>query len=235
MVFEHLARFGRSRKGRNEEIRPMRRPIRKIDVLKDVPGMQTREDVENIFMSLIRNRSSVRSYKPKNVSENHIKEIIETGACAPSAGNQQPWEFIVVRDRGMKAHIVEACYGQEWMLEAPVFIVACVNTRISSAIFQERGEKLYGIQSVAASIENMLLAAEALGLAACWVGAFNERSVAILLKCPEYVRPNAIITIGYSNEPAEKPRRHDISNIIHLEEFGETYDYKRIKKEKSPL
>ncbi|MCD6476829.1 MAG: nitroreductase family protein [Candidatus Aenigmarchaeota archaeon] len=231
MVFKHLAKFGKSK-----NIKAIvKKPKKRIDVLKDVRGIQTRSSVKNILMSLIRNRHSVRSYKPKNVSESDILEIIEAATCAPSAGNQQPWEFIIVRDKEIKQHIVNACFNQEWMLEAPVFIVACINSRISSALYGERGLRLYGIQSVAAAIENILLAAEALGLGACWVGAFDEMTIATLLKCPDYIRPCAIITLGYSNEPEQKPKRHDVSNVIHLEEFGETYYYKNIKRAKHPL
>lgn len=235
MVFKEFARFGRSGSSKTRAFKKIKQKSPRIDVLKDVPGIQTRSSVTDILLSLVRNRHSIRSYTQQRVNENDILKVIDAGTCAPSAGNQQPWEFIVVRDTKIKQHIIDSCNNQHWMKEAPVFIVACINSRISSALYAERGEKLYGIQSVAAAIENILLAAEALGLGACWVGAFDEMSIGMILKCPEYIRPCAIITLGYSNEPEQKPKRHDVSNVVHLEEFGETYNYKNIKRAKSPL
>ena len=227
MPFRTLSKFGRSKS--------KTRVKKKIDVMKDVPGMQTRSEVKNIYMSLLHNRRSVRTYTKKSVSERLVYELIEAATYAPSVGNTQPWEFIVVRDRTMKHHLMEACYGQEWMLEAPVFIIICINTRIASAMYKERGERLYGIQSVAASTENLLLAAEALGLGACWVGSFSETQISGLLQCTDYIRPCAVVTVGYPAEKPVVPRRHEVSHIVHLEKFGETYHYKNIKRAKRPL
>jgi len=188
----------------------------------------------DILFSLIKKRGSVRKYSKKRVSDELILKILETARNAPSAGNHQPWEFIVVRNRDIKSDLVEAAYYQEWMLTAPVFIVACINMRLAGAVFGERGLKLYGSQDVAAAIENMLLAAEALGLGTCWVGSFSEVMVARILQCPDYVRPCAIITLGYPAEEPYRPLLQSLEEFSHLERFGETLQLEKVKKEKKP-
>jgi len=191
-------------------------------------------ELYEILSSIIKKRRSVRKYLKKEVSDELIEKIIEAARFAPSAGNYQPWEFIVVKNQETKKDLVEAAFNQNWMLEAPVFIVACINMRLAAAVYGERGAKLYGIQSVAAAIENMLLTAEALELGSCWVGAFSEVIVSRILECPNYVRPCAIITIGYPAEEPKMPPRQSIQEFTHIEKFGETLQMKVVEKEKKP-
>jgi nitroreductase len=191
-------------------------------------------EIFDIISEVIKSRRSVRKYLDKNVDDETILKILDAARYAPSAGNHQPWEFIVVRDSRTKAELVEASYGQEWMLSAPVFIVACINNRLAGAVYGERGLKLFGIQDVAAAIQNMLLTAESLGLGTCWVGTFSEPMVSAILHCPDYVRPCAIITLGY---PAEKPKPPVLQNLdefVHFERFGQTILERKVEKEKKP-
>ena len=203
---------------------------KKIEIVEDLIP----QEKFDILFSLIKNRGSVRKYSNKKVSDDVIIKILETARNSPSAGNHQPWEFIVVRNRDVKSDLVEASYYQEWMLTAPVFIIACINMRLAGAVFGERGLKLYGIQDVAAAIENMLLAAEALGLGTCWIGSFSEVMVARILQCPDYVRPCAIITLGYPAEEPSRPLLQSLEEFTHLERFGETLQMEKVKKEKKP-
>jgi len=191
-------------------------------------------DIPEILNSLIKERKSVRKYQEKDVSQELLEKILASAGYAPSAGNYQPWEFIVVRNPSLKADIVEGCNDQKWMLEAPVFIVACINNRLAGAVYGERGLRLYGIQAVAAAIQNVLLTARSLGLGTCWVGAFSEIIVSRVLQCPDYVRPCAIITLGYSADETVKAIRQDMKEYVHYEVFGETHQLKQVKEEKSP-
>jgi len=106
--------------------------------------------------------------------------------------------------------------------------------RLATAIYGARGEKLYGIQAVAAAIENMLLSAESMGLSTCWVGSFSESKVAIATRCPDYIRPSAIITLGYGAEKPEPPLLQKPEDYVHIEEFGRTVLIERVLDEKSP-
>jgi nitroreductase len=195
----------------------------------------------DVIMHNIFTRKCVRHYLSKDVHDSMIIRILDAGRQAPSAGNYQPWEYIIVRNPQVREHIVESCFtgtrenfptddhGEDWMLEAPVLVVVTINQRLARGVFGERGEKLYGIQSVAASIENILLAANAYGLGSCWVGAFAEERVAALIGCPRYMRPCAILTIGWPADNSKKPKRHALGEFVHIEKFGRTPREKMIR------
>lgn len=190
--------------------------------------------ISEIVSSVIKKRRSVRKYLKREVSDELLEKIIEAARYAPSTGNYQPWEFIIVKSEETKKDLAEASYNQKWMLEAPVFIIVCINMRLAGAVYGERGLKLYGIQSVAAATENMLLMAESLNLATCWVGAFSELMISRILEFPDYIRPCAIITLGYPAEEPQIPHRQSIGEFIHIEKFGETLQLKSVKQEKKP-
>jgi len=216
MPFKSITKFGKRK--------------RKIEIPEEIEEEKEPESV----ISIIKNRRSVRKYKKKEVDIELIIKVLESASYAPSTGNYQPWEFIVVRNPEIKKHLVEACYNQKWMLDASVFIVACINSRLAGAVYGERGLRLYGVQSVAAAIENMLLAAESLGLATCWVGAFSEIMVSKILECPDYARPCAVITLGYSDEKPSIPIRQSMEEFVHIGKFGNTLQMEYVKKEKKP-
>ena len=200
----------------------------------EIPGEVTVTEVCETLTSIIKKRRSVRKYLKKDVPEELLEKVLESAKYAPSAGNYQPWEFIVVKNEETKKDLIAAAYHQNWIIEAPILIVACINTRLAGAVYGERGSRLYGIEAVAAAIQNMLLTAESLGLATCWVGAFSEVIVARILECPEYVRPCAIITLGYPAEEPRVPPKQSIQEFVHVEKFGETLKMKSIEKEKKP-
>lgn len=164
-------------------------------------------------------RRSVRKFTGRDVSNEDLKKILEAGRWAPSAGNVQPWEVIVVRGRELKERLAEAALSQEFVAEAPVVIVVCVDLKKASRAYGERGRSLYCIQDSAAAIQNMLLAAHSLGLATCWVGAFYEEEVKDILGIPEGFRPVALIPLGYPAYKPEKPSRRKLNQIVHFEKF----------------
>ncbi len=167
----------------------------------------------------ISNRRSIRAFENRAVSAEQVEKLIDAARHAPSAGNIQPWEFVVVRDPRVKHDLSVAALDQEFIEEAPVVIVVCANEARSSQGYGNRGVSLYCIQDTAAATQNMLLAAYALGLGTCWVGAFREEIARKTLNTPPHVRPVAIIPVGY---PAEKPSsrgRRALNAIVHLETF----------------
>lgn len=168
----------------------------------------------------LKSRRSCRSYLQQPVEFDKITAIIEAGHYAPSAGNLQDWKFVLITDKGLRSAIAEHCMEQYWMAQAPVHIVVCSNEERTEQRYGLRGKRLYSIQSNAAAIENMLLAAHALGLGACWIGAFDEDYLTRTLDIPETARPQAIITIGYA---AEKPGKKDLTgldSIVYFNGFG---------------
>jgi nitroreductase len=167
----------------------------------------------------IKGRRSVRAFKKENVSEKAIEMLIEAATWAPSAGNTQPWEFIIIRERETRKRLSKAALNQEFLEEAPVLITVCANEIKSSQRYGTRGTSLYCIQDTAAAIQNIHLMAFSLGLGTCWVGAFDECQVREILHVPEGIRPVAIIPVGYPNEKPVARRRQLMSEIIHSEMF----------------
>jgi len=171
------------------------------------------------IFGIFKSRRSIRSFTGENVSDEKIEKIIEAARWAPSAGNIQPWEFIVIRRLETKREIAKAALNQFFIEEAPVVIVVCADEARSSRVYGSRGASLYCIQDTAAAIENMLLAICALGLGACWVGAFNEEEVKRILRIPRGLRPVAIIPIGHPAERPSPPHKRTLKDIIHYEIF----------------
>lgn len=167
----------------------------------------------------IKNRRSIRAFERKPVSEEHVEKLIDAARHAPSAGNIQPWEFVIVRSREVKQQLSVAALNQVFIEEAPVVIVVCANEARSGQGYGSRGVNLYCIQDTAAATENMLLAAYALGLGACWVGAFREEMVRKVLNTPTHVRPVAIIPVGYPSKKPTPRRRRALEEVVHRETF----------------
>lgn len=145
----------------------------------------------------IQKRRSIRIYKQKPIPDEIITKILDAGRKAPSAGNIHPEIFIVIREQEIKDKIASAALNQTFISDAPVVIVACADVEKSESRYGMRGRNLYSIQDTAAAVENMLLAAAALGIGTCWVGAFNENKISEILDLPENIRPLAIIPVGY--------------------------------------
>ncbi|MFH1125729.1 MAG: nitroreductase family protein [Candidatus Altiarchaeota archaeon] len=160
----------------------------------------------------VKNRRSIRKYKPQDIPKEKIDKIIEAAAWAPSAGNLQARDYIMVQDKSVKNKLCEAAHNQEFINRAPLVIVVCANTLKSGRHYGNRGMELYSNQDSAAAIQNMLLAAYSLGLSSCWVGAFDEQKVRETLSIPEHAIPVALLPIGIPDEsprpPARKPEVH---------------------------
>lgn len=171
-------------------------------------------------LDAIKNRRSVRAFTTKNAADKTVETLIDAARHAPSAGNLQPWEFVVVRSREQKQKLVEAALNQTFIEEASAVIVVCADQARVKPRYGSRGENLYCLQDTAAATQNMLLTAHSLGLGTCWIGAFNEQQAAEALNLPKHVRPVAIIPVGYPAEKPQTPTRKQINQIIHYEKFG---------------
>jgi len=168
---------------------------------------------------LIKERRSIRAFSDRPIPDEDVEVLVEAACWAPSAGNRQPWEFVVVRDGENKRRLVEAAHGQSFIAEAPVVFVVCADPGRSAARYGRRGAEFYCLQDTAAAVQNLLLTATANGIGACWVGAFDEEKAAETVAAPEGVRPVAIIPVGYPAEsPPPRPRR-SLSEITHREKF----------------
>ncbi|MEM2151767.1 MAG: nitroreductase family protein [Candidatus Bathyarchaeia archaeon] len=200
------------------------------------------------FWSIIVGRRSIRIYSPETIPEETILKVIEAVRWAPSAHNAQPWRFIIVTAPDVKKRLAEAM-ASDWMRdlegngvskeeverltsesikrfsEAPVLVVAALTMRDMHKYPDRRRQRLEHLmtaQSLAAAIQNILLAAHAEGLGACWFCAplFCQETVRRVLGMPREVEPQALITIGYPAESPEPPPRKPLKEIAFKNYWG---------------
>ena len=158
------------------------------------------------ILKAIKERRSIRNFQKKDIPQNIVDKLIDALIWAPSAGNLQSRKFYFVKDAKLKEDIACAALNQDFIAEAPLVIVGCTDSRISSR-YGERGEYLYSIQDVAVSIMGMMLVAHENGLGTVWVGAFREEEVFDLLNLPRNLRPVSIVPVGYPVKiPSPPPR-----------------------------
>jgi len=170
------------------------------------------------LVEAIEKRASVRGFTEEEVPEQLVSEMLRLGMLAPSAGNLQARDFIVVRERDVKSKLSKAAFGQEFVESAPVVVVCCANlARIRN--YGVRGTDLYCLQDVAASAENMLLYVASQGYGSCWVGAFDETQVVKALGLPENVRPVIILPVGRPKEVPRKAPHLKMEAVVHREKW----------------
>ena len=157
-------------------------------------------------MKAILTRRSIRKYKPQSVPDEIIAELLTAAMCAPSAGNEQPWEFVVINDRKLLNRIPEFHPYATMLKEAPVAILVCGDLK-------REKHKGYWVQDCSAATENILIAVSEKKLGAVWLGIYprEERVAGIrkLLGIPENIVPFSLIAIGYPAEVKEPADRFD--------------------------
>lgn len=163
-------------------------------------------------------RTSTRDFKSDPIDESEITEALKIANLAPSAGNLQARDFVVVRNVAMKKALMEAALRQDFVRAAPAVIVCCANLeRIGH--YGNRGRQLYCIQDSAAAIENMLLFLTSKGIGSVWVGSFDEEKVRELLGLPRHIRPIALVPIGYPAVKGSRRRRLPVEEMTHWEKW----------------
>ena len=167
----------------------------------------------------IKGRRSIRNFKKQNIPEETITQLIEAASQAPSAGNIQPWHFIIVRNPTIKRKLAESALNQSHVEQAPVVIVVCADEKSSSMGYGKRGRTLYCLQDTAAATQNILLTAHSLGLGTCWIGAFNEDEAREAVNAPEGVRPVVMIPVGIPDENPRQRGRKLLSQISRYDNF----------------
>ena len=173
----------------------------------------------------ITGRRSVRSFESRDVPEKTIEKLIDAACYAPSAGNIQPWAFVIVRNWETKKKIAMAAFNQDFIEKAPVVIIVCADQKRSSIHYGRRGEILYCLQDTAAATQNILLTAYSLGLGTCWVGAFDEHEARKVLQIPEGMKPVAIVPVGYPIDASSRRIRKPLKQIVHYEEFLKSHSH----------
>ena len=147
------------------------------------------------LIDLVLNRRSIRSYENKDIPEEVLQQILEAGRQAPSAANRQPVRFVVVNDHDVLKKLCDTLITR-FVKSAPVAIAGCAD--VKSFLTGK-----WAVIDATIAMQNMVIAAWALGIGSCWIGACNEEKVKELLKIPDKWKVVAMITLGY---PAEQPK-----------------------------
>ncbi|MCX8171807.1 MAG: nitroreductase family protein [Candidatus Bathyarchaeota archaeon] len=204
--------------------------------------------MESPIEYIIKSRRSIRRYRPESVPQDFILKIVEAARWAPSAHNSQPWRFIIINDSDVKRNLAESM-ALDWVkdlkkdgvpqeeanrlisesikrfTEAPILVVAALTMKDMHKYpdrRRQRFEHLMATQSLAAAIQNILLAAHAEGLGACWFCAplFCQNTVRRVLRLPRDVEPQALISIGYPAESPEPPPRRPLKEVAFKNYWG---------------
>ena len=166
------------------------------------------------FFDVVQARQSVRAYADRAVEPGSLKRILEALNRAPSAGNLQAYEVILVRHPDRKRALVEASGGQDFVGAAPIVLVFCAHPARSAPRYHERGERLYSIQDATIACTYAMLAATALGLGTVWVGAFDDEAVRTSLDLPKGWLPVAILPVGVPAESSPPSPRRDRTDLV---------------------
>lgn len=169
----------------------------------------------------IKSRRSVRKYKLKPVPDELVEKILEAGRWAPTGGNIQPWKFIVVKNPKTLDMIRKVSPG--YLGNAALAVVVCSDRKRAYKIGGKLGRDYLCIADCAMAVENMLLAAYALGLGSCPVKSFSSTAVKEILEIPEGIEPELLVIIGYPDERPTAPPRFTLEEITYLNKYDEKW------------
>jgi len=179
---------------------------------------QAEEDLSpESVLALLKGRRSIRRYRPDRVPEEMVEQLLEAGRWAPSAGNRQPWAFIVVRDEAVRRQVAQhaAYYFLRWahVEEAPLLIVLCGDAR--NRIYRQFLREDVGLAG-----GQMMLQAKALGLGTCWIGGLDRKAIASVLRLPDHIEIVGLLTVGFPAEDPPPPPRKPLAEIVHYDVYG---------------
>jgi nitroreductase len=163
------------------------------------------------LVDTILSRRSIRRYAPKPIPKELLEKILEAGRMAPSAMNRQSWHFVVVTDDAVKQQLSGGLFAR-FIKSAPVVIVGCAHRdRIAGGL---------SVISAAIALENMVIAAWAMGIGSCWIGGFRESKVKRVLAIPDDWDVIAIIPFGYPAETPKPKAKKPLEEITSYNKFS---------------
>lgn len=157
-------------------------------------------------------RRSIRRYRPDPIPKQDLRHILEAGRQAPSAGNRQPWHFVVASEPEQKRQVARACNGQMWMADAACILVGVGLPQVSSKWYQV---------DVAIALQNMVLAAHSLGYGTCWIGAFDPEQLKAVCRIPPEARVVACTPLGVPDVSPRTRGRKPWNEVFSAEHYGQ--------------
>ena len=171
------------------------------------------------FFDVLDARHSVRAYRKNRLETSLLQAILRAASFAPFAGDLQAYKVLVAESAETKAALAKAAFDQRFIAEAAAVLVFFADSGVSGAKYGERGRSLFSLQDASIAAAYVQLAAAALKVASCWVGAFDERAVAKVVGAPKSLRPIAILPLGEPAETPSRPPRRSLAELVVLETF----------------
>lgn len=158
-------------------------------------------------------RRSIRKYTDRPVPEEHIITLLKAGMSAPSAGNERPWHFVVIRERSILDAVAGFHPYARMMTQAPVAILVCGDPELEKS-------KGFWAEDCSAATENILIEAQAIGLGSVWLGIHPREDRVknmrrLIARMPDHVVPFALLPIGYPAETKKPSDRWDETRVHH--------------------
>lgn len=169
------------------------------------------------FQDLIRNRYSVRAYKPDLVPDDLLAQVLEAGRLAPTAANKQPFRVIVIHTRGREAEL-RRIYQREWFVQPPLILCVCT---VRAEAWQRAMYDGKSHADVDATIvmDHMILAAAELGLGTCWIAAFDPNAAREILALPAGVEPVLFTPLGFPADHLRPKERRPLAELVRYERW----------------
>lgn len=169
------------------------------------------------FQDLIRNRYSVRAYKPDPVPDDLLAPVLEAGRLAPTAANKQPFRVIVIHTQGREVEL-RRIYGREWFTQPPLILCVCT---VRAEAWQRTMYDGKSHADVDATIvmDHMILAAAELGLGTCWIAAFDPAAARDILALPPEVEPVLFTPLGFPADQLRPKERRPLSELVRYERW----------------
>lgn len=168
------------------------------------------------FLDLVKNRYSVRAYKPDRVEKEQLDYILEAARLAPTAANRQAFQFIIIETAGRKEEL-ERIYKRPFFTQAP--LVICICNLHAQAWTRKFDNANYGHVDATIAMDHLVLAAAEQGLGTCWIAAFDPVATKEILGLPDGVEPVAITTLGYPADTPGPKNRKPLSELVRYERW----------------
>lgn len=162
---------------------------------------------------IIEKRRSIRNFKEGEIPSEDLEKILKAAQLAPSASNQQPYQFVIVQDPQLKKDLGKLASQQRFISKSGAIIVG---------IGDLSREKWYKVD-IAIAIEHMILVATELGYGTCWIGSFNEEKIKKLLNIPDNLQIIALLPIGIPDQSPEARPRKKFDELFFRDRFGEQF------------
>ena len=164
------------------------------------------------LVDILLSRKSIRRYEKREIPKDVMANILEAARQAPSAANRQPYRFIVITDNEIKKELSKGMFNK-FIQDSAVTIVGCADVGGFPT-----GK--WAVVDTSIALQNMVIAAWAMGVGSCWIGDFKEDEVKQLLKIPDKWKVVSLISLGYPAEQPQPRRKKSLEEIISYNKFS---------------